>query len=79
MHNGRIKEYFSKDLDIDDYFVRETVKVEKEEFWEGISDRDQTELGNPPRIIVCFGKDIWKEYLDMEEYTRRRELLDNAP
>ncbi|GEM_PF-6266751 len=75
----RIKEYFSEDIDIDGYFVSEIVKANEDDFWEGVRDKNQTELGNPPRIVVCFGKDIWKDYLDVEEYTRRRELLETAP
>lgn len=50
----------------------------KDVYVEGVRTNEDTEVGTPPNITVYFSDDTPDKVDDMDEYIRRRTLLDSA-
>ncbi len=74
----KVEEYFSKDLDIDDYFILNVIDTTREEYYETVYLENQTKVGNPPSIFIGFDPQYESYLQDKNEYIRRRELLENV-
>lgn len=72
----RLKDYNSKDLDYDNYFINTVLGVDDCKL--GVNSENATELGDPPNMCAVFA-DAYPSYLDnFDEYARRRKLLESA-
>ncbi len=76
---NEIEMYFRHDLDLDNYFVEQVVQSNSTDFWDlGVATNESKEVGCPPKIGACFIKSM-PLYIDsLDEYIRRRELLENG-
>lgn len=72
----RLEEYYLHNYGKkESYFRNNILKVE--DYSLGINSNSSSDLGNPPNISACFKKDYSGYIGGVNEYIRRRELLEN--
>ena len=70
----QIKKYFEKDLDVDGVYEKEVLKIDR--IKGGLFTNSDTEVGTPPNMRVSFVKGNVRTICDMDEFIRRRNLIN---